>query len=930
MSWPPANGLMVGLEFKSGWVRPSGLQAALPFGTTAGPVNPDSYISVGSWDSFIAGNHTLTLFEQSLLFFGWSSHTFGLHALSNNARLIHPWGWQDSAFPRPLVRSDRQGVHPSGIRAPDVPEPFISLLTREIFAGNIPPLNQWGKPLLEWRNKDITPAGINAQAFGAHWLSVHRRRMEPAGLNATLWGRPWVSHGAREIQPREWDSQALGRPRVSPSQIIYVDGFEATGWGERITPAPQHVLPAYILPPDVPWPTVFNYVQRIWPVSFQSNVQEHWRYGQAHFYNQTQYVQVVDDGEGGMAGEFPTVWTEVTNRNREINTYGPDTARFGDALLELNARLLEPPGTDMTQWGDAFIAHDKQPIHFEGWDSLSLSRWHSVVNKADAIVPDGADTSAFGLHEIADRTQTIKWPGHFDSSEFGRPWLDDAERRLEMGGLGVEPPQINLPTLHLHTRYIDLRGWDSQMFGGSWWQERFNIISPRWSHYADRIGEPALRNLTPELHFFGYEQTEWGDTFLRHQFRPLGVFGDDMARFGQHRIGDRQQKLTAPGFHALLTSEKTRIFNVYEPPPDPTQFIRPDGMYIPDSDAVPRPMLNVRSISPQGWDSRRMGTPSVDDNAVVPDSLEDTQEFGVPWFSNSIRQLLVGEFPKDEVFEPPIPDLKPRTIWVGYGAPAQATRIHPPLDDPKPPSTGAVIGSHRIANKTPPPLQFRGENQQAFGNATLTNARQYIELTGLRSYRSGWHYVIGGDLLLEQYEATDTMAVGRHTLAFINSLQRILPRGLDSAEFGRHTLESFHRELSIRGWDSLLMGESGYSPRYMQQRLWIGEPDWPPFEGADMAEIGDAWISHAVREVKPEGWDALRMDYEAGGYRTRMRVVRGAAGATARPAAQVIQVNASDSEASSVGLPNVDRRLQAIYPDGATDMFRKGGNWWPA
>lgn len=923
---PPAAGRKAALNFRPGWAAPAARRAALNFGNDQIAPKPEQYVFPGAWDSLAFGAAHLSTLRQSLALFGWSESVFGRAALANKARLLHPRGWDAQGAGWPLLRVSRMGIHPRSIHGLDVGEPFIANHTREVHAGGAGRDTLWGRPRLENLLRHVKAGGWDAQAPGQTWISHERRRIEPQGLNAARWGQAWLSHGARALGQREWDSQAFGLPRLSPTRYIWPDGFDAIGWGERITPAPQYLLLPGLAPLPMQPERLFNYVQHIRPAGFQSNVQEHLRWGWASLHNRTQYIHVQDDGLGGMAGDFPAMWTELLNRNRQVGAFGFAATRWGDALLHLNARLLEPPGADASTFGTAFIAWAKQPLPLAGWDSAHLSQWTALRNKAVAVEATGWGSFECGQHSLADRTQRIQWFADADTQAFGRAWLADAVRPVTVQGLhSIEPPALPAPTLHLHTRYLHPRGPDSAGVGGHWLQERFNIISPRWTKQRDDMGEPRLANVTPEIHLFGHDAQEFGQSLVRLQWRPLLVKGDEMARVGQHRLAERRQWLAPTGWPGALVSDKARLFNAYQPPPDPTQRVFPKSIYESGTIAVPPPTFNRRSLGPQSWDGMALGTPKLIDSAILPKSLEDTADFGKPALSNSRRYLVVAPFPDDEVTQPPAMRVDPLTIWVGLNAPAQARRNHPPLvRNPDPPSYGAVFGQARIFNRIGPPMRPSGFDAMRFDQPRIENARKYVLPPGWLSFRGGYHHVVGGDLQLEQFDAADTLTFGKPRLGHVNSVQRLLVRPMDETAWGLSDVQNQHRALGVSGWDSLLPGQSGDGPRYMRQRLWIGAPDWPVIGGGDMSEWGLPWLSHAVREIKPEGGDMLALDDEPGQYALRMRVQRGGGGPTA-PAAQRLRPRGLYS--ARMGLPDVQPRVQKIFPDGAGDMFRKGGGW---
>ena len=198
--------------------------------------------------------------------------------------------------------------------------------------------------------------------------------------------------------------------------------------------------------------------------------------------------------------------------------------------------------------------------------------------------------------------------------------------------------------------------------------------------------------------------------------------------------------------------------------------------------------------------------------------------------------------------------------------------------------------------------------------------RQVVSLTGFTSFRSGWH-TLPGEQTVEQFESTDGALYGRPAVARPPHIgtQTVTPSGLLATSFDRALVEFFNREVKPAGYLATLMGsrKDSDSP-YMWQGLRVG-PLMPTIPaGFDDQAPGEPWVEFRVREVRPEGYDAFRCEYQLEAFDQRMRVYRAP---VVRPSRSITPVGfvAFASAAS-----DVKPGARYIRPDGNADQLRKG------
>ncbi|RMX08489.1 hypothetical protein D8I35_05270 [Corticibacter populi] len=949
--YTPPDGDYVALNFSGPYTPPHGDRIALNFGAGDGPVGEDQYVFPGGWASSSIANHDLQLFTRYLLAVGWGSLATGGHAITNNARLLHPLGWSNGAVGSAALTKP-QDIWPSGWASGVVGLPEISNWERSLlwqgrdwqafgaptiynynqflYAGNINPRNLYGRPAVSHREFYPSPPGINSARYGAVTLSHGVRALAPAGINSARYGSAaWLSHSPRYLTPSGIHSLVVGNLVVAPTRYLFAQGWDSQTFGTTIKPPSQVQIVDGWRSDTFGLGNVSNYISYVRPPGWLSHGEEAYRFGRQEVFNQTQVITQRDDGLGGMAGDFPAAeWTLVTNRNRDLGIYGFDAARYGYTLLYNNARLLERSSWDSQSFGRAFVAGAVQELHFDGWDSQILTRWSRIYNNARLVESLGRDSQAFGWAHVESNRRYFRWLGNWDSQEFGAAFLADRVRTLEVERRNsIEPPQVDLPLVKLNTRYLEPFGVEPPAGNRHYVYERFNVIAPRWTKQGDWFGDPFVKNLTPELRTRGRESNEFGNAFVRTQWRIIGVDGADMQLFGRSHIADRTKSFRTLGIHSMVVGDKARIYNDYVPPPDPTKWIRPSGWFHED---VPDPAFNVRSFDIKGWDSMAIGQSEFFDNAILPDSIAGPGNFGAPFIENKVRTIYAGPFPIGEVFEPPKMRVNPHTVYAVMEAPSQAIANHEPRylhyvnsdgGDRKP---GEVFGNPRLSHFPPPPMHLTGFASSRLGNAAIFNATNYLYPDGFTHRRMGVLEVLGGDKVIEQWDSPDVLLFGRPTVAFPADLvTKATPKGWDSLMVGTDTeCDNYHRARSLQGWDSMGMGVSGSGPRFMRQRLWVGAPDNPTFNGWDNSAIGEPWISYRVREYRLGGNDNLLMEYDLTRFADRMRVE-----GTSQPPVPSMGLWADGFDTQELGFPDVQNRAQFINPDGNGDMSRSPFVW---
>ena len=319
------------------------------------------------------------------------------------------------------------------------------------------------------------------------------------------------------------------------------------------------------------------------------------------------------------------------------------------------------------------------------------------------------------------------------------------------------------------------------------------------------------------------------------------------------------------------------------------------------------------------------GTAVITANSIRVEPGIQQYTMGVAFVSLKNRVVEVAAFPGKEVFEPSKPRLSPHTIYSVMEAPIQAKTNHPvnnmhyvgEVKGSKPP--GITLGRPVVS-------LYRGIviawsfDASAVPRPTIFNKRKYVDPKGWHSLRFGWH-TIPGTQYCEQIKSSEFALYGKPTVSrppYVGPLT-IKPQGLVATLFGSNRAENLRRELVPKGMDMARMGVSkGGDNPYMWQGLRIGElmPTIP--ESIDSNVFGESWISHKVRELALDGFDAFICDYDITQFKFRMKVTR------SKIPNRTDSLLQSGFESLSAGTPDIKPMVHYIRPDGNSDQYRKG------
>ena len=944
MSYTPPAGNAVPLTFTGGpYTPPAGNAVPLEFRANLAP-GGEQYVFPATVAPPGFGQAVVNLQVRHLFPQGVLPGPFGGHEAWLYHRWLRPSGIPSKvSFGAAALVNWNKNVDPHGFRADVHGQPKVENKTRYLVAGGLPPRLAFGRPTIFNADRYYTLAGFNANVFGAAFLQGGVVTVEVSPISQPpAPPAPWVSRSPRYLSPtgvfREFPTQHM----VGGTRWLQAQGFEATRWGTRIIPESQTVQPGgfsggYGLA------DVWNYSTFATPAGFRSRPDDQ-RFGAACAWNLRQYVRVTYDPNDGLSPPPQDGWTAIYNRNRVIAHHSTAPSLLPRPVVELGARQIIASGIAAPGWEVGYragmVAYRVRHYTLGGIEPPYFSGWSRIYNAAPVMTPAGTETARFGTAALVNTRRYFPYIGGFDASWLGYPMVAPRVRTVSFDPrYAIAPPLVRMPEVKLHTRYVDGIGADTMGAGHPSLSIHWRIITPRWTlqHF---FGIPDFRNVTPELRARGRNSEEFGDAFVRLQWRPVYPSELYSQRFGNTRIADRLQRIAVAGLNATTVSQLHNVTRTGAPPHTVQNIVLsrfgfyddllPDGYGIapPFPNRVPPPRIvqNIIYVR-QGAASTQFGTARADAMGIRVEPGLQELNVGYPLVSAKIRRVEVGEFPDNQVFQPPKVRISPYTIYSVIEAPQQAQENHP-IGTDRPHyvnsdrgyrAPGEVFGTTTVRNKHRRVQVRPSAAHTSYGVASLSHRRRYIRPDGIRSYRFGWHE-IPGPKTLEQFASPNTAVFGTTTVKFApyTGPQTVAPRGF-SGLFGATRIELLNREVSPAGFVSQAMGtRRANDTPFMWQGLRIG-PHVPSSIGGGAQDAhGEPWVSMRVRDVGALGFDAFLCEYDHENFAQRMRVRRYAA---AKPIGHIFGEGISSTD---VPVPSIRNKAHYILPDGNAEQHRKG------
>ncbi|QXN70903.1 hypothetical protein DARTUKUTA_50 [Bacillus phage vB_BspP_Dartukuta] len=890
---------------------------------------------------------------------GWRSLDFGESSVTNKTPSIAPVGFDALRLPNPAeigisyaVRliytsginkggigvatlTKTPEIAPKGIAAPTLGLTTVwhrvrTLEVRGADAYKSGSADVW----FRYRFVQLQDRGWNGSAYGAPRLEHEHRAINGLGADSLRSGTPYIGLRNRTIAPESaWEDFATGH-MVGGLRFLRPVGYEATRWGTRIIP---EITQVYVrgFSNSYGIPTLRNNTNLILPAGITTTPDPVDQWGTAKLHNSRQFVSMFYDVDSELNPPKWSQWTLIENRNKYLATTGNEMLRIGRSVVANAATAVIPSAILAPEWSKAsasgMVAFRIRPLNLDSIEPPYFSGWLNIYNDAPVLGSKGFNAESFGVSVVENTRRTFKFQG-FDSAWFGYPMVAFRIRHIKFEGrYTIAPPPIRMQEVKLYTRYLDPIGYETYGSGAQSLSIHWTLITPRWTH-QDLFGEPRVHNVTPEVKTRGRVSEEFGNAFVRLEWRELITHEAFTQIIPKPIVAFRDRAIEVNGIRSMVFGDKLKVTKTGAPPYSDQLIILANadvtkngyGIEVP-KDQVPKPIMNQQVLYHRS-DSvmTKFGSLRITANMIRVEPGFQELSVGEPMVSLKIRTVEVKEFPGDQIFQPSKPRLSPHTIWAVKEAPAQAKVNHTSsslhyVDEY--PGSGWRKGFGRPSVFLYTGLvNTRGANHAAVGKPSAYNALSYIRPKGIKLDRYGWH-TVPGEQISEQINSSDTMVFGITKVGrppYVGP-QTIAAKGLSAIFWGASDIQLLHRQIYPRGHLSMAMGtrRGGDSP-YMWQGLRIGElmPTIP--EGFSAELIGEPWLSFRVREVNPDGYDAFISDYDLTAFSRRMKVFR----KEVPSSVDHIKPEGFDAFASSAS--DVKPLAHFIRPDGNSDQYRKG------
>lgn len=903
------------------------------------------FIEIKGFDSKDFGTTNIYNKTPSIAPIGISSFAGLNAAIGYRIRTLKP-----SGFYQPKLGNHRftktPELKPSGLNQSTFGYTWISNKTRSIYAGLGRESLAIGESKIWHYSRSIRTSGLEFSKYGAASIEHGRRTILAKGsAHATYGNNSWVSYAVRSLSPSSIDYPNISNHRVGGTQGISVFGYVSTLFGSRIIPESQSIYPKGFIN-TFGISTIDLWKKYIKPNSFLTTGQEggH-RFGTHKFWNLRQYIEVYYDVDNGLTPPKWTGWTTVVNKNRVIGAIGTNVAKVVEPSVTNNARLISLNGISGTQFSQHMIAARVRYFRLQGIEQPYISTWSNIHNAAFVIAPKSIDSQIFGNPTTVNTRRYYPRVGNFESMIFGKPMIADRIRTLSFEHrYAIAPIYIPIHRVDLYTRYVDSTSNDFATYGLPALSIHKKIITPRWAlkHY---FGDVDLYNVTPEVKTRGRNAEDFGQTFIRTQWREVKANGDNAQLLGKPIIAFRNRVLTVNGMNVGVIGAVTKVKGTASPPfstqyiylnnvenrgeetEDDTSVIR-DGQGIPiPFEQVPRPSLRSNVIRPEGFNANRFGETDIYSNGILMENgIKLAKECGTPMVQLSRREIGVEGIANIIVVG--TPRMTPHTIYAVLESPQQARDNHPRAtlhavnSDSGSRKPGEVFGRPRVWIHNPY-LNVQGIwPRNDYGTPRVQLKRRYLEVKGIQAYRFGWHNIGDGTQEIKSQPNNLFTVFGRPGIALAKEKNvQLRITGLNSSLYGRPVVEFFHRTIKPSGYNTLAMGSSRGDTLYMPQSLHVG-PRRPTIPvGTLMEKFGTTYIGLKVRDIQVQGFIATVIGYDPTQFKERMRVERGQGGADTKP---VQTIQAVGFDAAELGVFNIRLGVHYIRPYGNADHYRKG------
>lgn len=784
---------------------------------------------------------------------GWDQTEWGGAFVHDNSQFLLPTGITGEVGAHWITQLDRQ-VFPVGVWEAD--EFRIGYIQRvynlnQIISAeyietqwNLGSVSEDAHAYNENRELDLVNNGIAPryqQIPITHQIFNNAQASESAGFDASLFGQQLVAYAIRDVTPPGVDSFIDGEFRVVYNAALEI---RAQGWDQAIVPAPESVVKT----------------RRYFP---------YWTVGEDQSAFGTAFVAPAIRTIAPSQDIGPERWGDQTTwfKIREIAPDGFQYTPFGTLVFDVRLNLVRPNTIQPANLYGRPKVTNRTPFVGPYWDEDSFTAFGgtAIFNQNNYYAIQGFGGSAFGLHYIADRKQTIFPPGfsnfRLDTLHRVRNDIPDppaTQKAFPAGvtgsaGVGSDAALFGFITITTNSLYPE--GFKADIYGSAFVHINgifpMGIPPPRSGADNSEMGHPILN----PAQFISFPINNPTMDFLvipKPRLSPYTIYAPrgatqqarDNHPPGREEFMDEQISFgTAimPLFGSAMVSNKNR------------RLIQKDTAGIGGFLAMGHPTVTP---SPQH---------------VYLDGIKSFK-YGIPRVNNG-QELQVFGFPMD-----------------GYGHPSVAFIPEQDRQLPIPGSRFDDYGNAIVSNfirycepagidsaalgeawpqHPPPPAYPEGMDAMLWGTALVAYRIRHLDLDGFDSFECD--YTIG--------QFADRMRL-------IRMNPRLSPASIDTMVFGTAGVGLFERSIGVQG---IPVGPIAVSIPLLSKRNIVSLVGY----SIDSVEFGDVQRWEAGK-IKPQGEDF----FDAGVHmlaRTIVDVTLGSISQVPNP-----------SVASSIGVAGLD------------------------
>ena len=794
---------------------------------------------------------------------------------------IRPLAWSSARFGQTQLIGPSL-VIPSGISS------FVSgsaSISPPIAARNVAPggiaanpltgpnsLREVPSPVIDFRTKHVTPSGIAVPSgqLPVHYVAFYYQFIDTAGLGSgpETYGTALAAYKIRSVFPSFIASNVFGATAVLRTITVHPSGFGGEtfsttnlveDYSNRVQTHSGSADPAAYGIQYVRNQRDFLYVDT-----------SAWIGSQVNFpvpYNLRQ-VLTVQQFQGTDADTAKYGQLTITNRNRQLTTFGHQDSRFSYYAADIAnaARAITPDGLDATLFGASLVAYRIRYVSPVGFDSF-YTYGTIVYNAARVIGTSGVAPFGAGQPLVFNRNRTVYQYFPQAGETFGTPFVAFRIRNVNPSVFNDVPS--GFPEVRLNPYPIATQGIDSYRTGGTDVIHHRNEVFPYAVnvHPTPTIGSAYVVNRNRNVYPFGYEYTDFGTSFAENFIREVQPPTVSLGVLGQVDIAYKTKTVRPAAFSSHTVSVFAQVRNVIPDPPGQQLIYAPSI----NPGAVGYGALNYQTLFPESIAANSTGSHKVRSTNLAPvwtfDDYVGTPtmvatQYLYPRYIPSDAEPGYGE---SDLFKAK-PAVSPHTIYApsadqatqqaknNNGASAEVIDAElwfvPPFH----------FGKHVISNRNRSVETYWLPQTVAIGTPAITLKTRKIAPVGSRFVRFG-PASLNGAQEIQMSSIGSTNSFGNAAIPNLYVSPYVYAVGSELSEIGRPDIDNFNRTVRPSGEPQTEFGTAELGPPKRLECVGFVATMW-----------GSSLVAYRNRFVFPVGHYSFVSSNSLPGFNDRMRV----------------------------------------------------------